>query len=164
VAGKAEYAEVIPFIQENQAKFYRLAYGYVRNPDTALDLVQDAIVQALRKISTLRSPEYLKSWFYRILINECLMYLRKSKKVVLFEQLEEHIPAPEKPVDTVDALELLNAISHLEPMLQTIIFLRFYEDMKLEEIARATDANLNTVKSRLYKALRLLKLDMGEDE
>jgi RNA polymerase sigma-70 factor (ECF subfamily) len=92
------------------------------------------------------------------------MYLRKSKKVVLFEQLEEHIPAPEKPVDTVDALELLNAISHLEPMLQTIIFLRFYEDMKLEEIARATDANLNTVKSRLYKALRLLKLDMGEDE
>ena len=49
-------------------------------------------------------------------------------------------------------------------MLQTIIFLRFYEDMKLEEIASATDTNLNTVKSRLYKALRLLKLDMGEDE
>ena len=72
--------ELIAFIREKQERFYRMAYSYVKNQESALDLVQDAIVQALQKRHTLREPEHMKSWFYRILINECLACLRREKR------------------------------------------------------------------------------------
>ena len=48
----------------------------------------------------------------------------------------------------------------LDPKLKTVVMLRFFEDMKLEDIAAITGAPLSTVKSRLYKALKLLKVDL----
>ena len=56
-----------------------------------------------------------------------------------------------------------DAIGKLSPREQAVIRLRFFEDMKLEEIAQCTGTNLNTVKSRLYKALKKLKEMTGEE-
>lgn len=53
------------------------------------------------------------------------------------------------------------AIDRLPLKLKTVIILRFYEDLKFEEIAEITSTNLSTVKARLYRALKLLKNDMG---
>ena len=150
------------YIQANQASFYRLAYTYVKDRDAALDVVQNAVVQALTHAHTLKQPQYMKTWFYRILVNEGLGYLRKNKK---------YLPVAETPVDcasTEDAhtntLELYYAISQLKPKLRTVIVLRFYEDMPLQEIAKITQTNLSTVKSRLYKALRELKTQLTDIE
>ena len=153
--------EFAGFVHENQHKFYRLAYSYVKNRDEALDLVQEAVVRALQKLSALRQPEYMKTWFYRILVNECLMYLRKRKIVNLpYEDL-----LSESVSTDLSSLEMLSCIEKLEPKLKTVVFLRFYEDMKLEEIANVTETNLSTVKSRLYRALKLLRLEIfGEEE
>ena len=85
---------VISFIKENEEKLYKVAYSYVKNPDTALDLVQDSIIKALQKRHTLKHPEYLKTWFYRILINECLMFIRKNKKIVYLENLDVYFNEP----------------------------------------------------------------------
>lgn len=148
---------LIPFIRENQQQFYRLAFSYVRDSETAMDLVQDAIVKAIQNMHTLRQPDRLKTWFYRILVNECLMYLRKNRKLLPIQSLEQELAAPEQGNQ-----DLHEAISQLPPHLRTIILLRFFEDMKLEEIARITRTNLSTVKSRLYKALKLLKLEMED--
>ena len=60
-------------------------------------------------------------------------------------------------------LDLYDAIDRLNEKERTVIRLRFFEDMKLEEIARVTGANLNTVKSRLYKGLKRLKDWTGEE-
>lgn len=71
---------------------------------------------------------------------------------------------PEEAVyqeDVGERLDLCRAVDRLEPKLRTVVMLRFYEDMKLEDIARITGANVNTVKSRLYKALEKLKKDIG---
>lgn len=51
-------------------------------------------------------------------------------------------------------MDVYRAVDHLEPKLKTIVILRYFEDLKLEEIAQATGANLNTVKARLYRALK----------
>ena len=151
---------VISFIKENEEKLYKVAYSYVKNPDTALDLVQDSIVKALQKRHTLKHPEYLKTWFYRILINECLMFIRKNKKIVYLENLDVYFNEPSLSSLENNNIDLYHAIDNLSPQLKTIILLRFFEDMKLEEIARITGVNLNTIKSRLYKALKILKIDM----
>jgi len=143
---------MIDFIKENEKKFYRVAYSYVKNPDTALDLVQDAIVKALKKRYTLKHPEYLKTWFYRILINECLMFLRKNKKIVYLENLDNYSDKPSLCSFENNNIDLYNAIDRLSPQLKTIILLRFFEEMKLGEIARIIGVNLNTVKSRFCVA------------
>ena len=65
--------------------------------------------------------------------------------------------------DPGERLDLYDAIDRLSFQEQTVIKLRYFEDMKLEEIAQATGANLNTVKSRLYKAIRKLKDMTGEE-
>lgn len=81
----------------------------------------------------------------------------KNRKLLPIQSLEQELAAPEQGNQ-----DLHEAISQLPPHLRTIILLRFFEDMKLEEIARITRTNLSTVKSRLYKALKLLKLEMED--
>ena len=84
------YGKITAYIIENQNKFYRLAYSYVRNREDALDVVQNAVCRALEHYQTLRSQEAVRTWFYRILVNECLMFLRSRKQTfVEDEKLEE---------------------------------------------------------------------------
>ena len=149
------------YIVAHQEEFYRLAYSYVKNRDAALDVVQESIVKALAKSDTLRRPEYLKAWFYRILLNESMNYFRRGRRLVPFPEQQEEPAAPDP--DVGERLDLYDAIDRLSLQEQAVIRLRFFEDMKLEEIAQATGANLNTVKSRLYKSLRKLREWTGEE-
>lgn len=150
------------FVQENRQKHYRIAYSYVRNEQDALDIVQEATLKALRSINRLREVRYLKTWFYRILVNTALDFIRKHGRVTLMEDdtIDFFLPSEVNHPENVD---LQKAIYELEPMYQTVIILRFFEDLKLSEIAKITDVNLNTVKTRLYTALRQLRVEMGEE-
>lgn len=113
-------------------------------------MVQESIVKALSKSDTLRETAYLKTWFYRILLNESMNYFRRGRRLVPFPEQQEEPAAPDP--DVGERLDLYDAIDRLSLQEQAVIRLRFFEDMKLEEIAQATGANLNTVKSRLYKS------------
>ncbi|MEG0546861.1 MAG: sigma-70 family RNA polymerase sigma factor [Oscillospiraceae bacterium] len=157
------YNLFVIFIKENQEKFYRLAYSYVRNRETALDLVQDAIISALTNLNKLKNPEYIKTWFYRILVNTCLMYLRKNKSTPDLKILSDDIPVSYDFRKGIENECVLMAINKLSPDLKTVVFLRFYEDMKFDEISEVTKINVNTVKSRIYKALDLLKSELGDN-
>ena len=152
---------LVEHILDGQTDFYRLAMSYVKNRDAALDVVQEAIVKALSKVDTVREPAYLKTWFYRILINEAMNHFRRNRNLVSLEEVMADRAA--EPRDPGERLDLYDAIDRLSFPEQTVIKLRYFEDMKLEEIAQATGANLNTVKSRLYKAIRKLKDMTGEE-
>lgn len=148
---------LIEFIEENQDKLYRIAFSYVKNEDLALDIVQESIEKALRNIKTLKHEEYVKTWFYRILINESLGYIRRNKNTTLcqVENLKDNIEWNDNI--TIEGIDLYNNIGKLKEKLRTVIILRFFEDLKIEEIARITKTSPNTVKSRLYKGLEELK-------
>lgn len=156
--------ELVRLIEANKEKYYRVAYTYVKNKEDALDIVHDAIVKALQKMDSLRKREYLATWFYRILINESISYIRKNRKVVYLDELDDaQLPATEE-MDREQYITLYSAIDDLSPELKTILILRFFEDMKLDEIAEITSLRLSTVKARLYKALKLSKIDMEGDK
>ena len=152
---------LVEHILDGQTDFYRLAMSYVKNRDAALDVVQEAIVKALSKVDTVREPAYLKTWFYRILINEAMNHFRRNRNLVSLDEAMADRTA-EAP-DPGERLDLYAAIDRLSFQEQTVIKLRYFQDMKLEEIAQATGANLSTVKTRLYKALRKLKDMTGEE-
>ena len=107
-----------------------------------MDVVQEAIVKALDKVDTLREPAYLKTWFYRILLNEAMNHFRRTRDLIPFDEALNDRPAV--TLDPGERLDLYDAIERLSFPEQTVVKLRFFEDMKLEEIARATGANLNT--------------------
>ncbi len=153
--------QLTQFILAGQADFYRLAYSYVKNPDAALDVVQESIVRALSKAGSLRQPDRMKAWFYRILLNESMNHHRHSSRLVCLDAALEQQAVPAR--DHAAYLDLYDAIERLNLNEQTVVRLRFFQDMTLEEIAQATGTNLNTVKSRLYKSLHRLRELTGEE-
>ena len=152
---EGQKALITDFIYGNQAALYRLAFAYTRSREAALDIVQDTVVQALTHAASLRSAEAVKPWVYRILVNESLAYLRRNKRFLLEQQAED--------ADIGERLDVYRAVERLDPKLRTVVMLRFYEDMRLEDIAHITGANLSTVKSRLYTALGRLREELGCD-
>lgn len=159
----SNYEQLVDYIVDNQDKFYRLAYSYTKNKDNALDVVQNAICKALENYESLRNFAFLKTWFYRILVNESLNYLNKAKKEIAYEPGEMAEPVYiEKAYEQTD--DLYEKINMLSSETQTIIKLHFYEDMTLKEISAVMNTNLNTVKTRLYAGLKKLKVNVKEEE
>lgn len=147
---------LIEYIKENQEKLYRIAFSYSKNEEAALDIVQEAITKALKNINKLREESYIKTWLYRILINESLQYIRKNKRILTceLETIENKI---DYNVDFAEGLDVYKHVQKLNEKLKTVIILRFFEDMKISEIAKITKTNESTVKSRLYRGLKELK-------
>ncbi len=154
------YDYIVAYIVENQNKFYRLAYSYVRNREDALDVVQNAVCKALENYGGIRNEGAISTWFYRILVNESLLFIKERKRMTLGETDQEEAHYEEKGFEIQD--DLYDSINRLDGDTQTIIKLRFFEELSLKEIAQITEMNLNTVKARLYRGLRQLKVNIQE--
>ena len=146
------------YLIEDQARFYRLAYSYLKNREEALDAVQTAVCRALERQEHLREPDAMRTWFFRILVNVCTDMLRQRKRVTFISpdaldagSYEDPAPADEDLAARVDALP---------PEIATIIRLRFYEDLSLKEISAVTGVTLSTVKTRLYTGLKKLRVSL----
>ena len=150
---------LIEYIKENQNKLYKIAYTYTKNQDLALDIVQEAITKALENIHKLKQEEFVKTWFYRILINEALQTVKKNKKIIEYELVENETSTQNNEDNIVENIDIYNRIEKLNDKLKTVIILRFFENLKIEEIAIITKTNTSTVKSRLYKGLNEIKED-----
>ena len=156
------YDRIVDYIVENQDKFYRLAYSYVRDQEEALDAVQNAVCKALEHYDELRNGAAVKTWFYRIVVNESLSILRERRKTVQTGgELQEEETYVEKGFEPPDE-DLYEQINRLEMETQEIIKLRFYEELSLREIAEVMEMNVSTVKTKLYRGLKTLKLSIQE--
>lgn len=153
--------QLTEYIIENQQKFYRIAYSYVKDKDRALDIVQNMICKVFEKRHTLKNKNAVKTWVYRILINECLDTVRKEKREALIEQ--EKLPEEvyiERAYENEDTVSI--CMEKLPENIRVILQLRYYEELSLKEIAAITDTNLNTVKTRLYTGLEKLRILLEE--
>lgn len=146
---------LVDYITKNQEALYRLAYSYVKNQHEALDVVQESIYKALSSIDTLKNSDYMKTWMYRIVINTSISHIRKNKPTFASTEIIEN--CQEEAKDIAQNMDLYYAIDKLSEKHKTVVVLRYFEDMKLEEIAKVTDCNINTVKTRLYSAIEKLK-------
>ena len=155
------YDRIVSYIVEKQNQFYRLAYSYVHNQEDALDVVQNAVCKALENYETLRNEEAVRTWFYRILVNESLMFLKKNRRETPTEDgFAAEIPYYEKGYEAEG--DLYEEINRLESDVQNIVKLRFYEELPLKEIAEITRMNLNTVKAKLSRGLKRLGQNIQE--
>lgn len=155
--------QIAEFVIKNKENHYRLAYSYVRNVDDALDIVQESIYKAISSMDSLREPSYIKTWFYRIIVNTSLDFLRKQKKLNVVD--EETFEGFDSGImDDYENFDLQTALSSLPDNYRSVIILRYFEDLKIEEVAEILKVNVSTVKNRLYKSLDKLRIKMEDNE
>ena len=142
-----------------KTRLYRTAYLYLGSEADALEAVDEAVYQALRGLKQLRRPEFFETWLTRILLNECHRELRRRKRF----SGEEALPDTAGP-DVYDALPLREAIRRLPEDLRTVVILRYFTGLTLQETADSLKLPVGTVSTRQRKALQLLRLELGEEE
>ena len=150
-------AQTEKLLIEQYERFYRLAYSYVHNEADALDVVQESACKAITQCKNLKDTEKLLPWLCRIVVNTSLDLLRSQVK----EQPAEELPETATE-DKYEEFDLKEALNRLEPENRTIVILRYFEDMKLEDIALVVDENVNTVKARLYRSLKKLRVQLDD--
>ena len=121
-------------------------------------MVQESACKVIRDCGNVRQAEHLSTWICRVVINTSLDVLRRRKKEMPAFEMPD-IPAEENYGET----ELKHVLGQLDEKSRTVIVLRYFEDMKLDEIAEILGENTNTVKARLYRTLKKLRSYLTEE-
>lgn len=147
-------------IAEHGDRLLRSAALLCGDATEAQDLVQETFVQALRAFARFRGEGAIYTWLYGILLNLSRRHRRKQSRFVYDDErvLSEMVAAPDvADADRVWCADgLARALTVLSPEHREAIVLRYYEGLKIEEIARLAGLSTGTVKSRLHYALRQL--------
>ncbi len=141
-----------------ERSLYRVARGYLTDSADCADAVQEALLKAWSKRDTLRQPLYFRTWLTRILINECKTALRKRKRLQPTDPARLPEPAPAEARSP-----LADAIDALEPHDRSPLVLHYLEGYSVAELARLLRLPQGTVKCRLHRARRKLRIEILEE-
>jgi RNA polymerase sigma-70 factor (ECF subfamily) len=149
-----------------QHKIVNLVMRYVRDPELALDISQEAFIKAYRALPRFRGDSAFYTWMYRIAVNTAKNHLAAQRRRPMDVELDMQDPeqydlhARLKETDTPEGVTLSNelketverAIAALPEDLRTAIVLRELEGMSYEEIAQTMECPVGTVRSRIFRA------------
>lgn len=150
-------------IELHKKDLYRIAFMHVKNEDTALDIVSDTIVKGYENIHKLKTPAYFKTWLIRVLLNTVHDYFRKNQETTSWDVLDNiplENPVHESPEEKMD---LYNAIDSLPEKYKSVIVLKYYNELKISEIADILSLPEGTVKANLHHAKQTLRAFLKED-
>lgn len=163
----AAYRELV---RNYQTKVFRVVRAFHRNPEDAMEVVQDTFLKLFVARDTWERRNSFCAWLYRIAINTSIDRYRRGDKgrtTSLEEMAEGQVEASAvcsrqaDPMEQLGAAErrriLEDAINRLPARQREVISLRYFGEMQLEEIAEALRCPLGTVKSNLHKAVTSLK-------
>lgn len=149
----------------------RLAFSYVKDAEIAKDMVQNTFIKCYKNLDSFRFDAQIKTWLYRITINECKDYLKSWNykmvhvKSFINETAKSILPSTEKTVlDKYNNKEIKDTIFSLPKVYREVVYLYYYDSLTTEEIANVLDVSVNTVKTRLRRAKQRLESMIKEVE
>lgn len=155
-----------------ERKIFALCFGMLGREDDARDAAQEAFIAAYRNLKSFRGDAKVSSWLHRIAVNQCLTTKRRQKsRAEDFldddDGSEDRIfiaAAQYSPGNTAEKAERMNlvrqAVGALPTDLRQVIVMKEFEEMTFQEISETLELPLSTVKSRLYTALKQLKMKL----
>jgi RNA polymerase sigma-70 factor (ECF subfamily) len=174
-AGAERAYEVL--ITDYQQPVYNLVSRLQNDPGDASDVVQEVFLKVFRKIGAFRGDSSLKTWIYRIAVNEAYNYQRwfsrhRRQEVGLENEEDGNLSYFQKlsdpgrsPYDCVADSEkhalIEGALARLNPSFRAAVVLRDIEELSYEEIADILDVALGTVKSRILRGREALRRDLA---
>ena len=164
---KQAYGELV---NKYMKRAYYTALGLIGSSEAAMDLSQEAFIRAYRAIKRLDANKKFFTWYYRILKNLCLNYLRdRARHARPFSEVGEttllkmsdQTQDVSKQVEQEETKEMVwNAINSLNPQEREIIILKDFQEHSYKEISELLDCPMGTVMSRLYNARQALKVKL----
>lgn len=164
------YEELITRFQQ---PVYNIVYRLLTDPSDSADVVQEVFIKVFRSISGFRSQSSLKTWVYRIAVNEAHNQRRwfsrkrghetgledEQGEGITYEQLlPDHAPSPfELASDQETRAAIEQALQNVKPAFREALVLREIEGLSYEEIADVLDININTVKTRIVRGRHSLR-------
>ena len=164
--GDGDREALAPLVDRHYRRLYRIVLAYLRDPDEALDGVQETFVKAYTHASRWNGASEVGPWLTRIAVNEAIdRYRRRRRRAASFEPMQAE-PAggdsPERGLRAREASERLQeALVALPEKHRAVFVLRHHEEMSLQEIATALGLRLGTVKSCLHRAVHELRRRLG---
>jgi RNA polymerase sigma-70 factor (ECF subfamily) len=149
--------------RKHQDRIYNLCRYMLQDPQNAQDAAQDVFLKAYRALKDFTPDASLYTWIYRIAMNTCLDYRRKSRREGFSsEPLTEDLPSDEhSPYQLFESGEIRysiqQALQKLPEKLRATIVLREIEGLSYEEIAEVLHTSAGTVKSRISRAREQLR-------
>jgi RNA polymerase sigma-70 factor, ECF subfamily len=155
-----------------ERKIFALCFGMLSREDDARDAAQECFIAAYRNLKNFRGDAKVSSWLHRIAVNQCLTIKRRVKTrsedfLGDEEGAEERVfiaPARLSPSRTTEQSERLaiirQAVVSLPADLRQVIVMKEFEEMTFQDISETLELPLSTVKSRLYTALKQLRMKL----
>ena len=150
---------------------YLVAYGYVGNPEDARDLSQEAFVKVYQARARFDEERPFYPWFYRVLRNHCLNFLRRGRVEVSIDNENSHreIASPQptalEDMESEERRRIVRAaVARLSDDHREIIVLKNFKDCSYKEISEILDIPMGTVMSRLFYARQALRALVEEIE
>lgn len=161
-----------PLVERHYRRLYRIALGYLRERDDALDVVQEAFVKAYQAAARWDGSADAGPWLSRVTVNLAIdRWRRNRRRRQTFSPLAEgdHLealadpgPAPDGRVLRREASDRLSlALGELPERQRAVVVLRHYQELSLDEIAATLGMSLGTVKSSLHRALHRLRASLA---
>jgi len=159
-------------VEKYQQRIYSIAFGVLHSREDSLDVVQDVLIKAYRKLDKFRGTSSFYTWLYRITVNMAIDCCRKRKRTVEVEYddqigTEEEVDrrslqaTSENPAESLERKELnkmvMDAIASLPEEQKAVIILREIEGLAYEEISKVTGISMGTVMSRLHYGRKKLR-------
>ncbi len=149
-------------IKRHKEKVRNLVYATLGKPDDVDDIAQEVFIIVFRKLHLFRFESQFTTWLYRITINKCRDHIRRAKIRSFFSPLSSHetMEYAEKTKDSnFDLQEIVRMkIAELPENYRIPLILRDIEGMNYQQIAETLNAEIGTVKSRIFRAREALRV------
>jgi RNA polymerase sigma-70 factor (ECF subfamily) len=139
----------------------RLAYSMLGDRAEAEDATQDAITQAWRKLAQLRDRSQVRPWFLSIVANRC-RNLRRTRWFGTV-RIADLFGAP-RPAEADERIDLEQGMAGLPLTDRQVLFMHFYLDMPVEEVATSLGISAAAAKGRIYRACKRLRPSLVEED
>lgn len=155
-----------------ERKIFALCFGMLSREDEARDAAQETFISAYRNLKNFRGDAKVSSWLHRIAVNQCLTVKRRAKtrsESFLDDETNQdekvfvaplHL-SPSRTTEQNERLKIIRqAVASLPLDLRQVVVMKEFEEMTFQEIADTLDLPLSTIKSRLYTALKQLRMKL----
>lgn len=148
----------------------RLAYTYVKNSETAKDVVQNTFIKCYSHLDSFRGDAQMKTWLYRITINESKDYLKSwhyrmvRVKSFIQETASRSYSAEKEVLHSFEHAQLKANLLTLPAIYREVVYLHYFKDLSVPEIAELLHISVNTVKTRLRRGKHRLGEVLKEGE
>ncbi|WP_034243467.1 RNA polymerase sigma factor [Aquimarina atlantica] len=145
------------FVRKYKDIAYNLAISIVKNTYNAEDVVQESFIKAFKNLRYFKKNAQFSSWFYRIVVNEAFMYLRKNK--IDFAKIDDRITelAIEETKENQQWELTQKSILRLHPNEALVLNLFYLEEKKIKEISNITGWSISNVKVILHRARKNIR-------